>query len=221
LLATLVPLLDALPDLVDRLPADRADRTRRAVRARTLAVRRGRWHATADAREAGGIGFVVVDGTMLRRVVAGHREGAELLGPGDLIQPGHQDDENVSWRAITDATLAIIDSRVLADAGAVPELIAGLLTSAAARTNTVARQLVVAQWSSVDERIVATLEMLSERWGVVTPDGLVLPEFLTHSVLAPLVGARRPSVTTSLKRLNASGAVRRAPDGRWIVARHT
>jgi DNA-binding GntR family transcriptional regulator len=49
----------------------------------------------------------------------------------------------------------------------------------------------------------------------------VLPEFLTHSVLAPLVGARRPSVTTSLKRLNASGAVRRAPDGRWIVARHT
>jgi hypothetical protein len=85
----------------------------------------------------------------------------------------------------------------------------------------VARQLVLAQWSSADDRLVATFRILADRWGVVTPDGIALPAFLTHSVLAPLVGARRPSVTTALKRLTASGAVRRGADGRWLVAQTT
>jgi len=69
------------------------------------------------------------------------------------------------------------------------------------------------------QRLVATLDMLAERWGVMTPDGIVLPDFLTHSVLAPIVGARRPSVTTSLKRLAEAGTVRRRADGRWVLGR--
>jgi hypothetical protein len=52
----------------------------------------------------------------------------------------------------------------------------------------------------------------------VTTEGIALPAFLTHSVLAPIVGARRPSVTTALKRLTESGAVRRDADSRWILS---
>lgn len=188
------------------------------MRARTLGVRRGPWDAAADAREHARHGLVIVDGGVLRRVVAGHREGAELLGPGDFIQPAAETGEGVSWRAVTDATLAVVDAGLLAEAAAVPELLAAMLSAIAARTNTVARQLVVAQWASADERIVATLEMLADRWGVMTPQGVALPAFLTHAVLAPMVGARRPSVTTALKRLEGSGRVRRAPDGRWLLS---
>ena len=216
LVNTRVPLVDALPDLGDQLPADRLELVRRAVRARVLAVRRGHWDAATDSAAPGLFGFVIVSGTLLRRVTAGHREGAELLGPGDLIQPSRETSD-VGWRAVTDAQLAIVDLRLLADAGQVPELTGALLAAANQRTNTVARQLVVAQWPSVDERLIATLDMLADRWGVMTTDGVVLPDFLTHSVLAPLVGARRPSVTTSLKRLAATGSVRRRPDGRWIL----
>jgi CRP-like cAMP-binding protein len=216
LLNTRIPLVDALADRADAIAPERLELARRAVLARVLAVRRGHWDAATDASSPGVYGFMVVDGTLLRRVRAGHREGAELLGPGDVLQPG-RDADAVAWRAVTDATLAILDLRLLADAGKLPELAGALLAAANARTNTVARQLVVAQWPSVDERLVATLEMLSERWGVMTADGIVLPDFLTHSVLAPIVGARRPSVTTSLKRLSATGAVRRRPDGRWIL----
>jgi CRP/FNR family transcriptional regulator, cyclic AMP receptor protein len=213
-----VALVDVLGDASDDLTPERLDIARRAVHARVLAVRRGHWDAATDATSPGVYGFIVIEGTMIRRVTAGHREGAELLGAGDVLQPG-RDTDAVAWRAVTDCRLAILDLRVLADAGQLPELAAALLAAANARTNTVARQLVVAQWPSVDERLVATLEMLAERWGVMTADGIVLPDFLTHSMLAPLVGARRPSVTTSLKRLNATGAVRRRPDGRWILAR--
>ena len=213
-LANRIPLVDALPDLADHLDQNRLELARRAVRARVVAVRRGAWDAAADAE--GTYGFVIITGTVLRRVIAGHREGAELLGAGDLIQPSRES-EDVSWRVIADCTVAVLDLRALADAAAVPELAGALLAAANARTQTVARQLVVAQWPSVDERLVATLDMLAERWGVVTPEGVVLPDFLTHSVLAPLVGARRPSVTTSLKRLSEAGSVRRRSDGRWVL----
>src|SRR3954452_15766056 len=215
-LSSRIPLVDALPELADQLDGDRLELARRAVRVRVLAVRRGAWAAADDAAAPGCYGFVLTSGTVLRRVTAGHREGAELLGAGDLIQPATEAPD-VSWRVIADCTVAVLDLRALADAGAVPELAGALLAAANARTQTVARQLVVAQWPSVDERLVATLEMLAERWGVVTPEGVVLPDFLTHSVLAPLVGARRPSVTTSLKRLAARGTVCRRNDGRWLL----
>jgi len=212
-----VAIVDVLSDVLDGMSSDRVEAARRSVHARVLAVRRGHWDAATDALSPGIYAFIVIEGTMLRRVAAGHREGAELLGPGDILQPG-RDTDAVAWRAVTDCRLAILELRTLADAGAYPELAGALLAAANQRTNTVARQLVVAQWPSVDERLVATLEMLADRWGVVTGDGIVLPDFLTHSVLAPLVGARRPSVTTSLKRLHDAGAVRRRPDGRWILA---
>ena len=210
--------MDALPDLADELDEERLALARRAVRTRMLAVRRGLWDAAADAATPGCYGFIIVTGTVLRRVTAGHREGAELLGPGDLLQPAQETDD-VSWRVVADAQVQDRDLRALAEAGVVPELAGALLAAANTRTQTVARQLVVAQWPSVDERLVATLDMLAERWGVMTPDGIVLPDFLTHSVLAPIVGARRPSVTTSLKRLAEAGTVRRRPDGRWVLGR--
>jgi CRP-like cAMP-binding protein len=217
LLASRVSIVDVL-DLED-LPAERAERARAAVRAPTIGIRRGAWDALADARDHSSHGFVVVSGALLRRVTAGHREGAELLGPGDLLQPAAETDGDVTWRAITDVVVATLDAHTLAEAGAVPEMLVSLLAAAATRTNAVARQLVLAQWSSADERLLATFRTLSDRWGVVTPEGVALPAFLTHSVLAPIVGARRPSVTTALKRLGESGAVRRADDGRWILSR--
>lgn len=217
LLASRVALVDVLADL-DQLPRERAERARAAVRAPTIGVRRGAWDAVADAREHSSHGFVVVSGALLRRVVAGHREGAELLGPGDLVQPAAETDGDVTWRAVTDIVLAVLDQQTLSEAGAVPEILTALLQAAVTRTNAVARQLVLAQWSSADDRLLATFRTLSDRWGVVTTEGVALPAFLTHSVLAPIVGARRPSVTTALKRLTESGAVRRADDGRWLLA---
>jgi CRP-like cAMP-binding protein len=217
LLATRVALVDVLADL-EHLPPERADRARSAVRVPTIGVRRGAWDAVADAAEHSSHSFIVVSGALLRRVVAGHREGAELLGPGDLVQPAAETDGDVTWRAVTDVVLAAVDDQALAEAGAVPEIITALLQAAVTRTNAVARQLVLAQWSSADERLLATFRTLADRWGVVTRDGVALPGFLTHSVLAPIVGARRPSVTTALKRLAASGALRRADDGRWLLA---
>jgi CRP/FNR family cyclic AMP-dependent transcriptional regulator len=110
-----------------------------------------------------------------------------------------------------------VDTRLLVDAARIPQVCSALLGAATTRANVVARQLVIAQWSSVDERIATALGFMANRWGVMTRDGIVLPDWLTHSIIAPIVGARRPSVTTALKRLAATGAVTRRPDGRWLL----
>ena len=61
------------------------------------------------------------------------------------------------------------------------------------------------------------LAELAERWGVVTPEGVLLPGFLSHSVLAALTASRRPSLTTAMVRLTEAGHIRRLPDRRWAV----
>jgi CRP-like cAMP-binding protein len=65
----------------------------------------------------------------------------------------------------------------------------------------------------VDIRLLALLWYIAERWGRMTSRGAVVTSHLTHTQLASLVGARRPSVTTSLKRLEARGLIAREGEG--------
>lgn len=60
---------------------------------------------------------------------------------------------------------------------------------------------------------------LAFRWGRVTPEGVLLPIRLTHSVLADLVASRRQSVTSGLARL-AQRAVVRAQNDSWLLSGH-
>jgi CRP/FNR family transcriptional regulator, cyclic AMP receptor protein len=48
---------------------------------------------------------------------------------------------------------------------------------------------------------------LADRWGTVRGDGTHVPLRLTHAVLADLVAARRPTVTTALGELADRSAV--------------
>jgi CRP-like cAMP-binding protein len=67
----------------------------------------------------------------------------------------------------------------------------------------------------VDVRVLAYLWHLADRFGVVKPGAVKLDLPLTHAVLARLVGARRPTVTTALQRLIQLGYVAR--EGRTFV----
>jgi len=220
-----VDVVEALPELHDALPLERRVAARRTLRARVMHLRRGRWDAEADAALVeDGAGFLILDGALIRCVTAAHRTSGELLGPGDILRPCHDpfsDDDHFShyYRAISDVRLAVIDGRVTRAAALVPELVPALVTNMTRRSGSLSRQLVIVQSQSVETRILVTLEYLAERWGIMTRDGIVLPEFLSHGTLALLLGARRPSVTSAMVRLSARGEVERRPDGRWLVGR--
>lgn len=218
-----VDVLGWLPGLADALPGERLSAARRMLRARSLLVRRGRWAAAADAElVAGGPGFLVLEGALMRCVTAMHRTAGELLGPGDLLQPAYdiaaEPPFATYWRAIEDTRLALLDARFAHAAVHVPEVTPALVASVTRRTGEVSHQLVIVQSQSVEARILTLLRHLADRWGVVTPDGLVLPSFLTHGTLSLLLGARRPGVTSAMVRLRARGLVERRDDGRLVLA---
>ena len=58
---------------------------------------------------------------------------------------------------------------------------------------------------------------LVDRWGYVTPNGIVLPWPLNHEILGRLIAVRRPTVTIALRRLDADRAVHRRDDGSWLL----
>src|SRR5687768_6939381 len=125
-----VRVLDADPDLGTRLAGDRFEQARQALVARTEGISRGVWRPEAhNAPEAnGGIGLLVLEGVVVRRLSLGHRSCAELLGPGDLLRPS-QDGYNellapfsVSFRVIEPLMLALLDNRFAARASRFPEM---------------------------------------------------------------------------------------------------
>jgi CRP-like cAMP-binding protein len=69
----------------------------------------------------------------------------------------------------------------------------------------------------VDERLHMLLQHLAALWGRVTPEGVVVPLPLTHEMLAHVVGAQRPSVTTAFTSLAREGLVSRAEGRGWLV----
>lgn len=69
----------------------------------------------------------------------------------------------------------------------------------------------------VDVRLHMLLWHLAERWGQPQEDGILVPLHLTHAVLAELVAARRPTVSSAMSLLADQGVIR--PIGRaWLIA---
>ena len=66
-------------------------------------------------------------------------------------------------------------------------------------------------------RLLMLFWHLADRWGRVGVEGVILPLSLTHSVLADLVAARRPTVTSALSELARDGLMRPYGEG-WLLS---
>jgi CRP-like cAMP-binding protein len=164
--------------------------------------------AAADS----GLGVLVLDGVLVLNVRVGDRIAAELLGPGDLIEPdAHPEDDllacAVGWRALTPMRFAVLDAGFIERVRPWPQIMQTLLGRAERRTHNLNVQRAIASQPRLDVRLALLLWHLAARWGRVEPGGIRLPLPLTHQLLGRLVGAERPSVSHSLGRLARSGLV--------------
>ena len=150
------------------------------------------------------IGLLVLDGLLVREATVGDHPCAELLGPGDLLRAWDDRDaeillpRTVEWTALTHSRLAIIDQALAVRAAQWPEIFAALVERAARRAERLVVMQAIAHLTRVDDRLLALLWCLAERWGRVVPGGVLVSLRLPHRTLAGMVGARRPSVTTAL-----------------------
>jgi CRP/FNR family transcriptional regulator, cyclic AMP receptor protein len=219
-----IAILDWDPDLAEDLPEHQLALARRQVLADVVGYPAGPWDVGPDDFDGtASLGLLVVEGLMAREVTVGDYTCAELLGPGDLIQPwlriGQEQSvaTEVDWDIVAPVTLAVLDRRFCERAARWPEVQAAVARRLMQRTHWLAFHLAVCGLRRVDDRLLSVLWHFADRWGTVTPEGVRLDVRLTHEVLAAVTGARRPSVTTALRRLAEEGRVRSLPRSRWLL----
>lgn len=219
-----IQLLQADPELARGLDARRAREAGERLYVRCFEVPRGRWVPTRTfANGTQPIGLLVIDGMLVREATVGDHPCAELLGPGDLLRAWDDGDaemllpRTVEWSALHTTRLAVIDQALAVRTAQWPEVFASLIERSVRRAERLAVMQAIAHLTRVDERLLALLWVLAERWGRVVPGGVLVSLRLPHRTLAGMVGARRPSVTTALGQLMARGELERRPDGAWVL----
>jgi CRP/FNR family cyclic AMP-dependent transcriptional regulator len=218
-----VTVLHADPELAGSLSAARLARAAQLSVATVLRRPSGTWEATADADHArDGFGLLVLDGVLVRRVGVEERVGAELLGPGDLLQPTLHDGEEATlpfearWRVLSPLQLAVLDGQWVARMAPFPEVGKALLARAMMRSRRLASMLAITHYPRLDDRLWLFFWEVADRFGRVRPDGVTVDLPLTHEVVSHLVGARRPSVSAALARLERDGQLHRRENG-WLL----
>ena len=212
------------PDLFQAL--DRGALREAHLQAVTPALRLdpGLWDARVPGVENPGdhIGLLVIEGLMIRTTCVKTQPHSEVIGPGDLIRPWEDLGEpstpcQTSWRVVDSTRLAVLDPRFLKWACRWPLVMAAIVGRAMRRSESLAMQLAITDTRRIDERLMLLFWHLADRWGRVRPDGVLVPLRVTHDVLAELVGAQRPTVTSALQRLVRAGQIKRLSDKTWVL----
>jgi CRP-like cAMP-binding protein len=133
-----------------------------------------------------------------------HPDGAEVvigfLGPNDFIIPHPADSCHVMCMAHTHARVELSS---LADELANPEF----------ATAVSARILRADAWAAaqahpyIEQRLLGILQLISEQFGTPCEHGMLIEIRVTHSLLAAITGATRPTITRILSTLRKSGHI--------------
>jgi CRP/FNR family transcriptional regulator, cyclic AMP receptor protein len=215
-------LFDIDRELGEAIDPGQLARARRRAIVAVVDVPAGPWSPLPlRARDAHPFALLVIEGLLMREQMLAASTASEVLGPGDVIDLGTPTDplvpSAVRWTVPDAATMAILDDRVLGVIRAWPVVGRTLFTRAVRRSARLATHRAIAQLPRVDQRLLAFFALTAERWGRVSPAGLVIPLHFTHETLGRLIGARRPTVSLALKELSAAGLLERRRDGAWLL----
>jgi CRP/FNR family transcriptional regulator, cyclic AMP receptor protein len=222
-LVTISHVLSEDPELAEALSPGVRERAIEECIAPAVQLHRGRWSGERADVLRDGIGLLVLEGLLIRRVGVDGRFGAELLGEGDLLRPWQGEDaqptlaRTTGWRVLRPSRVAVLDTRVAQRFARYPELTGRLVGRALERSRNLAVNMAIVHQARVDVRLRMLFWHLADRWGRVASSGIIVPLRLTHTVLADLAAARRPTVTLALSELAKCGVVRPVDDG-WLLS---
>jgi CRP/FNR family cyclic AMP-dependent transcriptional regulator len=218
-------LLDLDPDLGRALDPQRFELARAELGVRVHSMARGPWplRAAPSPAATSHLGLLVLGGVIASDVLVEDVVSTELLGAGDLLRPWPLDaperllGDETRWTVLADCRVAVLDHRSAFMLARFPEIYGALLERMERRASRLARTQAISELHRVERRLLAMLWHLAERWGRMTPEGVMIPLDLSHRLLGQLVGARRPTVSTALNELARDGTVERRPDGGWLL----
>ncbi|HMX71277.1 MAG TPA: helix-turn-helix domain-containing protein [Solirubrobacterales bacterium] len=217
-----VRLLDAEPTLARGIERRLLDEAREKLIAEVRRVEAGPWEeARVIPSDPLFLGYLILEGALIREIDVSGRPSIELLGPGDLIRPWvvpqaldalHVNDE---WSLLSTGHIAIVDESFHEKAQGYPSILTVLMDRVVARARWLGFQVALSQLTRIDHRLLLTFRYVAERWGVDDPRGVKIPIRLSHRNLAALIGARRPKVSSALTTLSECDLIEQSPDGTW------
>lgn len=217
-----VRVLEADPDLgggIDRVQWPLAVA---ASVAPMFEFQRGVWRFSPRPDPAS-LGALLLEGLMIIRINADLRAHIELLGPGDVVSPWVGSGQEltvptvVAASVVANARVALLDRGFAIRTARWPEIHAALMHRLIIRARRLSLQSAINSLSRIEERLEVTLWELAYRFGRVTPDGIMLDLPLTHSQVAEMVAAQRPSVSTAFTRLQNHGRIVHTARHRWLM----
>jgi CRP-like cAMP-binding protein len=216
--------LECDPELGLRIPADAVTRARDELATPLQTFERGIWEVPAESGPVARFGYLVLDGLLGRDVILAGKTCTELLGESDVLLPpsAYVREEkliryHVQWHVLEPVRLAVLDDSFVRTASQWPQVISALFERGMRRALRMSVHQALLQLSPVETRLLVLFWFLAERWGRVTPRGIVVRLHLSHQLLGQLVGCQRASVTTALQRVAASGMLERRPGGTWLL----
>jgi CRP/FNR family transcriptional regulator, cyclic AMP receptor protein len=213
-------LLDCDPELGDGLSPDDRASAARALPVPIAGLRKGPWQPQEGPSETGQLAYLIVKGLLVRRIEVGQGSSIELLGRGELLRPWQEDTSSFcesSWEVVEPTSLAWLGPELLPKLSRWPVLVSNLLGRGLRRSRALAADAAAANIIGLEDRLLTTLWQLAETWGEARGDGVHLSIRLPHRLLAELLGARRPSVTTALAELKSAGRIECTPGGSWVL----
>jgi hypothetical protein len=183
-----------------------------------MRLRPGPWTPPLEGED--GLAYLLCSGMLLRRVRIEGGRSVELLGAGDCLLPWREESASFSrpeWEVVEHSCLAVLDLRPGAALSHWPAIVALFAGRAIDRSRSLALQSAIMSVVGIEERLRALLWALAERWGEVVPAGAELEVNVPQSVLAEMVGARRPTVSQALGSLGERGLLASPRPGRWLL----
>jgi CRP/FNR family transcriptional regulator, cyclic AMP receptor protein len=219
-----VALLRADPGFARGIPAAEMALAERVLVLPRLDLDGGRWSPPPTGDSPPAALALLLDGLVGRHVALGERVATQLLGPGDVFDPWSTPGDEllpcaVHWSAFGPATVAVLDARFATAARRWSVLAATAQERLLGLGERLAVHLAICQLPRVEQRVLALLWHLAERFGRVTSDGVVVELRLTHRLIGELVGAQRPTVSLALTNLLDDGLVTRRDDGALVLDR--
>lgn len=213
------------PELFEALDAQAQREARLQAVAPALRLDVGPWSGrlTPEVDTSHHLGLLLVEGLLVRTVTVAGNARSEVIGPGDLIRPWDDEDDvpttptDSHWDVIEPVRLAVLDEGFLTTVCRWPPVASALMGRTIRRSRWLGQQLAITDLRRIDDRLLLLFWHLADRWGQVRGDGVLVPLRVTHDMLAQLVGAQRPTVTSGLQRLTRAGKLRRLADKTWLL----
>jgi hypothetical protein len=213
-------LLEADPEFKRYLPPDSVRALKNGLQSDVMDLDVGPWAPPQREPERGHLGFLLLEGMLIRRTTVDGSRSAELLNRGDIVRPWLEDPISfcdTDWLVVEPTRLAVLDRNLTMRLCSRPELAVVLMDKELLRSRSLAINAATETVRGLDRRLLVLFWHLAERWGRREDDAVVIPLRLTHETLSLLVGARRPSVTTALSSLAADGSLTRESVDRWVL----